>query len=55
MVIDVHGPVHYKNGTQELIDSALYSERIYRKYHKRFLSVPFEAYDSFMRREDDYA
>ena len=48
MVVEIQGPAHYKNMTTELIDSSLYVHRIYRKYHKHFLSIPYDYYDSFL-------
>ena len=48
MVIDIHGPIHYRNGTSQPMDSAIYTERIYRNYHKHYLEIPYEFFDTFM-------
>ncbi|CDW87882.1 UNKNOWN [Stylonychia lemnae] len=45
MIIEIHGPNHYKNGTSMPIGSATYVERIFRQYHKHFLAVPFQYYN----------
>lgn len=42
MLIDIHGPCHYLNKTKVPIDSTLYIEKIYRKYHKRFIAISYE-------------
>jgi hypothetical protein len=54
IVIDIHGPLHYKAGTKEPIDSALYVERLYRKYHKRYLAIPYDYYDTILTQGEDF-
>lgn len=42
MLIDIHGPSHYLNETKVPINSTLYLEKIYRKYHKRYVAISYE-------------
>ena len=42
MLIDIHGPCHYLNQTRVPIDSTLYLEKIYRRYHKHFIAISYE-------------
>lgn len=42
MLIDIHGPCHYLNRTRVPIDSTLYLEKIYRRYHKHFIAISYE-------------
>ncbi len=49
MVIDVHGPSHFKNLTMEPMDSMLYIDRIIRRYHKHYLIIPYTFFDSYMK------
>ena len=42
LLIDLHGPCHYLQGTHTPIDSAMYVDRIYKKYHKHYIAVHFE-------------
>lgn len=51
MIIDVHGPAHYLYGTEELIDSSLYVSRIYKKYHKNYVVMPYEMYNKYYYEE----
>ncbi len=48
LILEIHGPHHYKNGTTEEMDSALYTDKIYRKFHKHFIAVPYEYYNIFL-------
>lgn len=45
MVIEIHGPHHYKNGTDLLMDSSIYTDKIFKKYHKNYVSIPYGYYD----------
>ena len=48
MVIDVHGPQHYRNNTGIPMDSMIYINRIVKAYHKHYLIIPYQFYDSIM-------
>ena len=51
MIIDVHGPIHFRNQTVLPMDSMLYINRIIKKYHKNYLVIPYQFYDDIIRRE----
>lgn len=53
MVIDIHGPIHYKNNSKIPIDSLLYTERIYRRYHKHYIDIDYEYFDTFLEKGMD--
>lgn len=53
MIIDIHGPIHYRNQTSLPMDSMLYINRIIKKYHKNYLVIPYHFYDEIMKREGE--
>ncbi len=48
MVIDIHGPIHYRNQTFKPMDSMLYINRIIKKYHKNYLVIPYNFYNNIL-------
>lgn len=53
MVVEIEGPSHYRYGTDEVMDSSLYNERIFKIYHKHFLRIPFKHFDKFYKEGTD--
>ena len=56
MVIDIHGPVHYLNGTTTPIDSMLYMDRLIRRNHKYYVVIDYRSFDLILtakRNEDE--
>jgi len=48
MAIDIHGPQHYRNQTSVPMDSMIYIHRIVKAYHKHYLVIPYQFYDSIL-------
>lgn len=40
-----------KDKPLEPIDSALYAERIYRRYHKHYLAIPYKFFDTYLKQQ----
>lgn len=51
MIIDVHGPIHFRNQTLLPMDSMLYIDRIIKKYHKNYLVIPYQFFNDILKRE----
>eukprot|EP00347_Sterkiella_histriomuscorum_P004986 403358336 len=56
LIMEIHGPHHYKNNSEQLMDSSIYTERIFRKYHKNYMSIPYYYYDQIKSNgmDEDY-
>lgn len=48
MIIDIHGPMHYRHKSLVPMDSMLYIHRIIKKYHKNYLIIPYTFYDDIL-------
>ena len=54
MLVCIDGPSHFKNNSLIPIDSTVYSDKIFKKYHKHLLRIDYVTFDKVYMTEDEY-
>lgn len=54
MIINFNGPNHYINGKDKAIGSNIYARRIYKNYHKHFVDIPFQNFETLIKEKTAY-
>lgn len=54
MLVCIDGPGHFKNNSLIPIDSTVYSDKIFKKYHKHIMRIDYVAFDKVYMTENEY-
>ncbi len=54
MLLCIDGPNHYRNNSLIPIDSTIYSDKIFKKYHKHLLRLDYKYFDAIFKSPEEF-